>query len=76
LISELPKALQRAVLNRAGASHAELDRLHKHFRFNAAVEGDTCGADRVAGEWARASEEARNFGYQDQPTMRLKGQSR
>lgn len=34
--------------------HAELDRLHARCRFDAMIEGDARGVDRIAGEWARS----------------------
>lgn len=34
--------------------HNELDRLHSEYRFDALIEGDARGVDRIAGEWARA----------------------
>jgi hypothetical protein len=33
--------------------HAELDRLHAAHPFDAVIEGDARGVDRIAGEWAR-----------------------
>jgi hypothetical protein len=38
----------------AGFIHAALDRLHAQYGFRTVIEGDACGVDRIAGEWARA----------------------
>ncbi len=35
---------------------AELDRLHARYHFRVVIEGDARGVDRIAGEWARASD--------------------